>query len=159
MVILKPFEVQNCTDASDWSVCLARGSCRGDEGLSINGAPFPSVDAPTLSLFRCVPLYGHDGDYSSVVSPDLPTSFLGLMHHCSSSLKMMVTALPPPSQPSPPPDLPPNKHFPVETLSPMHQVTRTSRPTKRLRQPRSSSNLRYFFQIFFTSSSNPRSNA
>ena len=36
------------------------------------------------------------------------------------------------------------------------QVTRTSR---RLRQPRSSSNLRYFFQIFSTSSSNPRSKA
>ncbi|WZZ59442.1 hypothetical protein YC2023_059549 [Brassica napus] len=28
----------------EWSVCLARGSCRGDEGLSIDGSPLPSVD-------------------------------------------------------------------------------------------------------------------
>ncbi|KAF3489985.1 hypothetical protein F2Q69_00054755 [Brassica cretica] len=32
---------------------------------------------------------------------------------------MLVTVLPPSSQPSPPPDPPPNKHFPVETLSPV----------------------------------------
>ncbi|WZZ24107.1 hypothetical protein YC2023_007508 [Brassica napus] len=31
----------------------------------------------------------------------------------------MVTALPPPSQPRSPPDPPPNKHFPAETLSPV----------------------------------------
>ncbi|KAF2551252.1 hypothetical protein F2Q68_00035473 [Brassica cretica] len=28
----------------EWSVCLARGSCRGDEGLSIDGASLPSVN-------------------------------------------------------------------------------------------------------------------
>ncbi|KAF2530740.1 hypothetical protein F2Q70_00031532 [Brassica cretica] len=27
----------------EWSVCLARGNCRGDEGLSIDGAPLPSM--------------------------------------------------------------------------------------------------------------------
>ncbi|KAG2243929.1 hypothetical protein Bca52824_094239 [Brassica carinata] len=48
-----------------------------------------------------------------------PLSFLGLMQHCSSSLKIMVTALPPPSQPRFPSDPPPNKHFPAETLSPV----------------------------------------
>ncbi|KAG2325570.1 hypothetical protein Bca52824_008298 [Brassica carinata] len=48
-----------------------------------------------------------------------PPSFFWLMQHYSSSLKMMVTALPPPSQPGPPPDPSPNKHFPVETLSPV----------------------------------------
>ncbi|KAF3586327.1 hypothetical protein F2Q69_00029528 [Brassica cretica] len=50
MVILEPFEVQNCTDASyarfteEWSVCLARGSCRGDEGLSIDETALVSID-------------------------------------------------------------------------------------------------------------------
>ncbi|KAF3522419.1 hypothetical protein F2Q69_00049435 [Brassica cretica] len=28
----------------EWSVCLVRGGCRGDEGLSIEGAPLPSID-------------------------------------------------------------------------------------------------------------------
>ena len=28
----------------EWSVCLARGSCRGDKGLSIDGAPLSSID-------------------------------------------------------------------------------------------------------------------
>ena len=28
----------------EWPVCLARGSCRGDEGLSIDGSPLPSID-------------------------------------------------------------------------------------------------------------------
>ncbi|KAL0653488.1 hypothetical protein Bca4012_096179 [Brassica carinata] len=51
--------------------------------------------------------------------PPPPPSFFWLMQHYSSSLKMMVTALPPPSQPGPPPDPSPNKHFPVETLSPV----------------------------------------
>ncbi|KAF2576249.1 hypothetical protein F2Q70_00003091 [Brassica cretica] len=27
----------------EWSVCLARGSCRGDKGRSIDGAPLPSI--------------------------------------------------------------------------------------------------------------------
>ncbi|KAF3584775.1 hypothetical protein F2Q69_00032585 [Brassica cretica] len=44
-----------------------------------------------------------------------PPSFLGLMHHCSSSLKMMVTALPPHSQPRPPSNPARNKHLPIET--------------------------------------------
>ncbi|WZZ67084.1 hypothetical protein YC2023_078454 [Brassica napus] len=44
-----------------------------------------------------------------------PPSFLGLMQHCSSSLKMMVTALPPLSQPRPPSDPARNKHLPIET--------------------------------------------
>ncbi|KAG2252719.1 hypothetical protein Bca52824_082855 [Brassica carinata] len=44
-----------------------------------------------------------------------PPSFLGLMQHCSSSLKMMVTALPPLSQPRPPSDSARNKHLPIET--------------------------------------------
>ncbi|CAF1887997.1 unnamed protein product [Brassica napus] len=48
-----------------------------------------------------------------------PLLFLGLMQHCSSSLKIMVTALPPPSQPRSPLDPPPIKHFPAETLSPV----------------------------------------
>ncbi|CAF2034478.1 unnamed protein product, partial [Brassica napus] len=51
-----------------------------------------------------------------------PLPFLGLMQHCSSSLKIMVTALPPPSQPMSPPDPPPNKHSPAETLSPVKQA-------------------------------------
>ncbi|CAN6850603.1 unnamed protein product [Brassica oleracea] len=46
--------------------------------------------------------------------PPLP-SFLGLMQHCSSSLKMMVTALPPLSQPRPLSDPARNKHLPIET--------------------------------------------
>ena len=28
----------------EWSVCLSRGSCRGNEGLSVDGAPLPSID-------------------------------------------------------------------------------------------------------------------
>ncbi|CAN6864717.1 unnamed protein product [Brassica oleracea] len=43
-----------------------------------------------------------------------PLSFLGLMQHCSSSLKMMVTALPPLLQPRPPSDPARNKHLPIE---------------------------------------------
>ncbi|KAF3569019.1 hypothetical protein DY000_02010917 [Brassica cretica] len=39
-----------------------------------------------------------------------------MMQHCSSSLKMMVTALPPLSQPRPPSDPARNKHLPIETL-------------------------------------------
>ncbi|KAL0807789.1 hypothetical protein Bca101_100281 [Brassica carinata] len=42
-----------------------------------------------------------------------PPSFL--MQHCSSSLKMMVTDLPPLSQPRPPSDPARNKHLPIET--------------------------------------------
>ncbi|KAF3580879.1 hypothetical protein DY000_02035894 [Brassica cretica] len=30
--------------SEEWSVCLARGSCRGDEGLSIEGAPLVLID-------------------------------------------------------------------------------------------------------------------
>ncbi|KAG2255008.1 hypothetical protein Bca52824_074302 [Brassica carinata] len=37
------------------------------------------------------------------------------MQHCSSSLKMMVTGLPPFSQPRPPSDPTRNKHLPIET--------------------------------------------
>ncbi|KAF3559975.1 hypothetical protein F2Q69_00015493 [Brassica cretica] len=29
----------------EWSVCLARGSCRGDEGLSIDVAALVSIDS------------------------------------------------------------------------------------------------------------------
>ncbi|KAF3609631.1 hypothetical protein DY000_02049456 [Brassica cretica] len=28
----------------EWSICLTRGSCRGDEGLSIDGAHLVSID-------------------------------------------------------------------------------------------------------------------
>ncbi|WZZ58281.1 hypothetical protein YC2023_058388 [Brassica napus] len=35
-----------------WSVCLARESCRGDEGLSIDGAPLPSIDAKVKLDFQ-----------------------------------------------------------------------------------------------------------
>ncbi|KAG5415603.1 hypothetical protein IGI04_003170 [Brassica rapa subsp. trilocularis] len=54
-----------------------------------------------------------------------PPSFLGLMQHCSSSLKMMVTALPPLSQPRPPSDLAQNKHLPIETPRSSHQNLQT----------------------------------
>ncbi|WZZ35021.1 hypothetical protein YC2023_018422 [Brassica napus] len=43
MVILEPFAVKSCTDTSD-SVCLARGTCRGDEGPSIDDTALASVD-------------------------------------------------------------------------------------------------------------------
>ncbi|KAF2555051.1 hypothetical protein F2Q68_00016119 [Brassica cretica] len=33
-----------------WSVCLARGSCRGDGGLSIDGAPLVSIDGTYISV-------------------------------------------------------------------------------------------------------------
>ncbi|KAF2544799.1 hypothetical protein F2Q70_00020879 [Brassica cretica] len=29
----------------EWSVCLARGSCRGDEGLSIDNTALVSIDS------------------------------------------------------------------------------------------------------------------
>ncbi|CAN6838135.1 unnamed protein product [Brassica oleracea var. botrytis] len=48
------------------------------------------------------------------LDPPLP-SFLGLMQHCSSSLKMMVTALPSLLHPRPPSDPVRNKHLPIET--------------------------------------------
>ncbi|KAF3604125.1 hypothetical protein F2Q69_00035457 [Brassica cretica] len=32
----------------EWSVCLARGNCRGNEGLSIDGEPLPSIDGAPL---------------------------------------------------------------------------------------------------------------
>ncbi|XP_056845497.1 uncharacterized protein LOC130496889 isoform X2 [Raphanus sativus] len=50
--------------------------------------------------------------------PDPPPLFLGLMQHCSS-LKMMVTALPPPSRSRSLPDPSTNKHLQSETLSPV----------------------------------------
>ncbi|WZZ32268.1 hypothetical protein YC2023_015669 [Brassica napus] len=52
MVILESFEVQNCTNArsyacfiEEWLVCLARGSCRGDEGLSIDETTLVSIES------------------------------------------------------------------------------------------------------------------
>ncbi|WZZ88408.1 hypothetical protein YC2023_116987 [Brassica napus] len=44
----KEFNVSYARFTEKWLVCLARGSCRGDEGLSIDGAPLPSIDGAPL---------------------------------------------------------------------------------------------------------------
>ena len=33
----------------EWPVCLAKRSCRGDEGISIDGAPLASIDGTPLA--------------------------------------------------------------------------------------------------------------
>ncbi|CAH8388388.1 unnamed protein product [Eruca vesicaria subsp. sativa] len=48
-----------------------------------------------------------------------PLPFLGLMQHCSFSLKRMMTVLPSQTQSRSPPDPSPNKPLLVETLSPV----------------------------------------
>ncbi|KAF3525869.1 hypothetical protein F2Q69_00050009 [Brassica cretica] len=77
--------------------------------------------------------------------PDPPTpSFLGLMQHCSSSLKMMVTALPPLSQPRPPSDPARNKHLPIET------------PPVKPPEPPDPPDVSVSFVLFTSSSSSPQ---
>ncbi|WZY93543.1 hypothetical protein YC2023_065872 [Brassica napus] len=57
------FESYACF-TEEWSVCLARGSCRGDERLLIDGAPLVSIDSdarirPRIFYDRLKPISNH----------------------------------------------------------------------------------------------------